>query len=343
MRTSNRPLTLVLALAMLGLAASAAAQEKTVTLKFAHWVPVTHPLHSGGAAAWGAAVEQASGGSIKVEIYPASQLGKAADHYDMARDGIADVGWLNAGFNPGRWPIASAGMIPMLFADAIEASAALTEWYAKYASTEMGDVKFCLMHNMHPGTVFSKNPIKTPDDFKGVRYRPTSHIEAIVVRNHGGTIVNVPQPEIREVLRRGVADATFNALHSVVTFGIYKEVKYVLDLPWGSSVFALVINKPKYESLSPRQRGVIDAHCTPEWAKRYNTPASEFEKEGTPKLKEAGLVFYKPSAEEMKAWRAAAAAAKEAWAKEVSGKGGDPEKIYGELTAALKKHKALLE
>src|SRR5262245_25710378 len=73
----------------LALAAGAAsAEDKPVELKLSHWVPPTHPLHK-AIEDWGADVEKASAGTIKYKVFPAQQLGKAFDHYDMARDGIA--------------------------------------------------------------------------------------------------------------------------------------------------------------------------------------------------------------------------------------------------------------
>src|SRR5438876_732533 len=68
----------------------ALAQEKTFELKISHWVPASHPLQK-ALEDWGAAVEKESGGTIKYKVYPAQQLGKAFDHYDMARDGIDAV------------------------------------------------------------------------------------------------------------------------------------------------------------------------------------------------------------------------------------------------------------
>src|SRR5262249_10993096 len=70
------------------------AQDKPVVLKFSHWVPPTHPMHA-SAVAWGESIEKASNGTIKVTIFPAQQLGKAFDHYNMARDGIADITHVN--------------------------------------------------------------------------------------------------------------------------------------------------------------------------------------------------------------------------------------------------------
>ncbi|RYY72291.1 MAG: C4-dicarboxylate ABC transporter, partial [Comamonadaceae bacterium] len=92
---STRPALRVLALAALLATGAAQAQDKPVEMKFAHWLPPSHSLAKTGFEPWAKSVEAASKGSIKVALYPAQQLGKAADHYDMARDGIADITWVN--------------------------------------------------------------------------------------------------------------------------------------------------------------------------------------------------------------------------------------------------------
>ena len=89
---------------LIGGAAPTLAQEKTFELKLSHWVPPSHPLQK-ALEEWGASVEKDSGGTIKYKVYPAQQLGKAFDHYDMARDGIADLTYINPGYQPGRFPI----------------------------------------------------------------------------------------------------------------------------------------------------------------------------------------------------------------------------------------------
>src|SRR5262249_45593721 len=106
--------------AILGLAlgiGTAAAQDKTFELKLSHWVPPAHPLQK-AIEDWGASVEKDSGGTIKYKVFPAQQLGKAFDHYDMARDGIADFTYVNPGYQPGRFPIIAAGELPFLIGTA---------------------------------------------------------------------------------------------------------------------------------------------------------------------------------------------------------------------------------
>src|SRR5664279_4607096 len=89
-----------LALLLAASVTPALAQEKNFELKLSHWVPASHPLQK-ALEDWGAAVQKASGGTITYKVFPAQQLGKAFDHYDMARDGIADVTYINPGYQPG--------------------------------------------------------------------------------------------------------------------------------------------------------------------------------------------------------------------------------------------------
>src|ERR1700749_1053780 len=102
----------------------ALAQEKVVNLKVSLWVPPANPLVP-ATQAWAADIEKASGGTIKVSVFPSEQLGKAFDHYDMASNGIADVTYVNPGYQPGRFPIAAAGQLPFVFSDGKKGTLAL--------------------------------------------------------------------------------------------------------------------------------------------------------------------------------------------------------------------------
>src|SRR3569833_4192449 len=114
--------------AALATAPLAQAQDKTIELKLSHWVPPTHPLQK-AMEEWGADIEKASGGTIKYKIFPSQQLGKAFDHYDMARDGIADFTYVNPGYQPGRFPIFAATSLPFMISNAKAGSAAVDAWY----------------------------------------------------------------------------------------------------------------------------------------------------------------------------------------------------------------------
>ena len=80
--------------------------------------------------AWGKDIEKETGGTVKSTLFPSEQLGKAFDHYDMVRDGIADFGYINPGYQPGRFPVIAGAELPFLIANAKGGSAAVDAWYA---------------------------------------------------------------------------------------------------------------------------------------------------------------------------------------------------------------------
>ena len=326
---------------LIGGATGALAQDKTFELKLSHWVPPSHPLQK-ALEEWGASVEKDSGGTIKYKVYPAQQLGKAFDHYDMARDGIADLTYINPGYQPGRFPIISAGELPFLMTTAKGGTQALDAWYRKYADKEMKDVKFCLAFLHDPGAFHSRaKKILVPGDIKGMKIRPAHATMATFVTMLGGTNVQASAPEVRDIIDKGVADAVTFPWGSVPLFGIDKVTKYHLDMPLYVTTFAFVFNKAKYNEMSAAQKKVIDNHCTPEWALKVAAPWADFEHAGIAKIKaEAGHEVYEPSAAQVAEWKKAAEPLAQTWADNVKKAGGDPDVIMKELKAELAKFKA---
>ena len=331
------------ALAVLAGAPTAAlAQEKTFELKLSHWVPASHPLQK-ALEDWGAAVEKESGGTLHYKVYPAQQLGKAFDHYDMARDGIADLTYINPGYQPGRFPIIAAGELPFLISSAKGGSMALDAWYRKYAAKEMKDVKFCLAFIHAPSSFHSSTKkIVLPEDIKGMKVRPADATMANLVTLLGGTNVQSSAPEVRDIIERHVADAVTFPWGSLVLFGIDKVTKYHMEAPLYVTTFAFVLNKDKYNQMSPRQKKAIDDNCNTEAAGRVGGPWGEFEDAGVAKVKaEPGQVVYSLSPEQTAAWKKASEPLVNSWAEGVKKVGVDPDVALKGLRADLGKFNAL--
>src|ERR1700734_3389789 len=191
-------LALILGLAQ-GVACPAFAQDKEVDLRLSLWVPPAHPL-TGAAKAWADDIARASNGTIKITIFPSEQLGKAFDHYDMARDDIADITYVNPGYQPGRCPIIARVQMPFMFGDARKGPAGLDSWYRKYAGAEMKERHLCFAFIHDPGALHSRQKIVLPRDLRGAKVRPAQSTIAELVTKLGGTNVQASAPEAREVL-----------------------------------------------------------------------------------------------------------------------------------------------
>lgn len=317
------------------------AQEKSIQLRVSHYLPAAHPSHA-SFQEWVGSLKKASGGSLGGVVFPAEQLGKAFDQYDMARDGIADVSYTSPGYQPGRFPVIGAAALPLMFANGKAGSAALDVWYRNYAAEEMKDVHFCLAFTHDPGTFHSRVKVQTPRDMNGLKVRPSNGSVGQFNTALGATNIQASAPESRDMLEKGVADAIAFPWQSIILFGIDKVVKYHLDIPVYASPLVLVMNKSKYEALSPAQKKVMDDHCTTEWAERFATPWADYEFAGRANLAAMpGHVLVKPTAAELALWRKAVEPVEMQWANEVSKAGYDPKTVLDSLKDTLTEYKSL--
>ena len=323
----------------LALAATGASAADVVNLKLSHWIPTTHPLH-GALEDWAASLEQASDGTIETVIFPAGQLGKPNDHYDMARDGIVSFGWYNVGGEPGRFPVAVAVELPFTTANSKGGTAAFDTWYREYAPKEMADVHYCFGFVIEPGGIHSKGKLTKPSDLDGKKVRAVNGTSGSFVRSLGGANVPARAPEMRDLIERGTIDIAPLTPGSANLFGITKATDHYLDIPFYSSAYAWVMNKATYEGLNEKQKAAVDSHCTTDWAVKVATPWSDFENAGLDELKaNPDYTVVELSEEEIEPWREAAEPLAQQWADTVRDKsktGIDPDE-------ALKKYKALLE
>ncbi len=322
----------------------ATAADEPVTLKFAHWLPAKHPVHPLGFVPWAESITKASGGTIKFDFYPAQQLGKAKDHYDMARDGIADVIWTNPGYSPGRFPVAAAGEQPFLFTNAVSGSRAWDEWYRRNNTKEMKDVKYCFAHLHDPGAIHTKEKITHPDQIKGKKVRPGNATMARFAKLLGGASVQVSAPEARDALSKGTADLITFPWNSLRLFGINKVTTHHLDMPLYVVNFVVTLNKAKYEGMTTSQKKVIDDHCNSDWAEKVATGWAGWEAKGRIEtLADKTQTVHKPTQAEVQAWRKAAAPLYDEWVSGMKRTGLDANAVYGDLVKTLKKHDAYYE
>ncbi len=297
--------SLALAAAASVLALSAQAQEKTLKLSF--YPPAVHPM-VGSLEAWGKSLTEATGGTLKVEIYTSEQLGKAVDQYDMAREGIADVAMAPPGLTPGRFPIITLTEIPFTFEEVGKGSGSFHRWYQKYAPIEMGDVKLCMVILHDPGILHmaGKQP-KVPADMAGTKIRPANGTMANYLSSMGASTVQAAMGEIRELVERGVVDGITFPWNSVFITKADSKLTYHLDVGMYTAPNAFVMNTAFYDGLTDDQKKAVDAHCTPEWSAKLATPWAEFERAGREKFaKLEGHTLHTPTDAELAEWKKAA-------------------------------------
>ncbi len=106
----------VLALLFLVALTGCAADEDVVVLRLAHVLGMDHPVHL-GMAHFGEQLEARSGGTMRVEIYPSSQLGSERETIELLQLGTLDLAKVSAAVVENFVPEMGVFSLPYLFDD----------------------------------------------------------------------------------------------------------------------------------------------------------------------------------------------------------------------------------
>ena len=207
----------------------------------------------------------------------------------------------------------------------------------------MSDVKVCVVFYDGGGTMHANKKIARPADLKGLKIRSPNATAARFYREAGATTVQLSAAEAAEAMERGVADALSFPWNLLRALGIDRAVNHHLDMNFYSLGTALLINKGTYARLSPKQKEVIDSHCTADWAEKLPPAWIKWEQEGRIALKnDPKHTVYAITEDDKKAWKEIVPKVQQQWEREVAQKGIDGPKAFGELKALLEKYNARL-
>ena len=242
----------------------APVQAQEVTLRVHTFMPpVANPVKH-FLQPWAEKIGKDSNGRIKVQVFPAMQLGGSAPQLlQQARDGVVDIIWTLPGFTPGVMVKDEVFELPFLHRDTRSTVLALQDFIEQHMQKELAPYHVLQVH-AHAGTLFmTKNAINTVEDFKGMKLRTPSRTSAWILEALGGAPVQVALPELAPMLSKGTVSG------SILTYEIAPAVKMqdlvdyftILDGPqprMGTTVFMFLMNKAKYDSLPADLKKVID-------------------------------------------------------------------------------------
>ncbi len=248
----------------LGISAGAAMSQE-VTLRFQHFISPKGSVPKFFMQPWADKILEESGGRLKIEIYPAMQLGgKPPALYDQIRDGVIDGGWAIPAYTPGRFPEAEAFELPFMTSMSAEASSkAAWDYTAKYMGERFKDVHLIAVHVHGPGVIHKKGaPISTIADFNGLKLRGPSRQANKLLEAVGATPVGMPVPAFPEALSKGIVDGGVIPWEIVPPLKVHEladsHTQIGGDRALYNTYFIWAMNKDAYDALPDDLKAVID-------------------------------------------------------------------------------------
>ena len=259
----NRLWKVLLCLAAL-LPMSAVAQP--VTLKLSFFASDTETNYVKAIKPWLDAVNADPSGAVKIEAYPNGALGKSLPAQpQLLLDGVADIAWVNPSLVPGRFPDDQVLELPGLLRN-LKEGVQLYEALVKSNSLRGYSDYYVIGSFMNPHyNIFSRRPIKSIQDLKGMKVRIVGPVIGQTVKELGMVPVLMPPNEVVEAMGRGTIEATVAVPTAVVDFGIDRVTSYDYLLPLGSGPLTLMMNRAKFESMPKAAQDVISKYSL-KWA-----------------------------------------------------------------------------
>jgi TRAP-type transport system periplasmic protein len=290
--------TLIAGAALATLCLGAAAQART-TLTMSSWVPPTHYIVKDILQPWMADVEKATEGRVKISLLPKA-VGAPAQHWELARKGVADITWGNFTYEPERFKHVWFSELPMMGSSAEASSTALWRTYTQFlASNEVFKGVTLLGTGMLGGGQFHhpSKVIGSPDDLKGQKVRMGGPIQKRLLEDLGAIPVAGPGTKAYELLEGGVIDASLHALESVVNFRLDGKLKNHTIIPNGlyDAAFFIGINEGKFKRLSAADQQAILKISGEALSRRWGQELDKQNKAAEATLRANGHKFAEPS------------------------------------------------
>jgi TRAP-type mannitol/chloroaromatic compound transport system substrate-binding protein len=218
-------------------------------------------------------IGDATGGRIKIEVFPAGTLLRPFESFDAVGAGVADMYHSFEGYFEKKSPaLHFFAAIPFGFtADELFAwvqyGGGQELWDALSAQFNIKSL-LCTNTGCQMGGWFTRE-VTTPDDYKGLRYR-MGGLGAEVLRRLGAIVVTLPGGEIMPALKSGAIDASeWIGPWLDMALGLHKGAGYYYypGFHEPGSGFSLGINKGAWESFDASDRRVIEALAAGEYAR----------------------------------------------------------------------------
>ena len=289
----------------LGLAATAQAQTLRIAGNFA-------PSHSSSKAMelFKSELKRLTGGALEVDLFPGMQLGGAKENVDAVRAGTIFGTWVGTAFVSRLVPEIEAVSLPFLFESRESAFRVMDGPVGDLLEQKLGAKGFTALGWMELGsrqTTNNKRPIKTLDDFKGLKIRmQPNETHLATFRALGANPIAMDVKELYSALQQGVVDGQENPYPIIQTNRFFEVQKYISNTNHFFDFIVLVANKRQFEALKPEQKEAVkQAVKTAVEAQRKM--AAEEDRAALEDLKAKGMQFDEISPETAAALRKATA------------------------------------
>ena len=244
-------------------------------------------------------VEEKSNGAIRVEVHTDGELGTETDALNKVFKGEIDLARVNVS-SVDNSEVAGKIELPYLYKDKGHMWRSVEMLLGPALDGEIirNDGKIIAYLDAGERNLYTKNPVETAEDLKGLRIRTieTSALSSDYFSMLGANITPMESNDVLTALESNNIDGAENDIISYYNSGHYKQAKNVLKMKYRQVPDLLVMTRSLYDKLSDSEQDIIMAAAN-EAALNQREKWEKTEAEIENKLKAEGCNFIEPSKE----------------------------------------------
>jgi tripartite ATP-independent transporter DctP family solute receptor len=245
-------------LAVGGVALAQDIQERTI--RFGHLNNPDHPT-SAGAKKFAELVAAKSGGKIKVQEYPSSQLGNELQQQSALQGGVQEM--LVASTTSLAGIVKEFGLFdfPFLFSNAQQADAMVDGPLGKLLSSKLAEKGVVVLGFFDLGfrnVTNGKRPITKPEDLEGLKLRVIPNpVFLETFKTFKANPIPMPFAELYGALESKAVDGQENPYSVILSSKFYEVNKYVSATNHVYATNPIQISKRFWDKLSPAEHKIL--------------------------------------------------------------------------------------
>ncbi|WP_455169754.1 TRAP transporter substrate-binding protein [Aegicerativicinus sediminis] len=267
-----------------------------VTLKLGHGLDVNHSVHK-AMVKMGEILEEKSGGTMSIEIYPSQQLGTERECVELLQIGSLDMTKVSSGVMENFAPKMKVFGLPFLFRNKDHFFHVVDGPIGKKLlnNGEKYWLKGLGYYDAGSRSFYTKsNPIEKPEDLAGLKIRVMESVTAIdMVRSLGGSPTPISWGELYTALQQGVVDGAENNPPSFYLSKHYEVCKFYSLDEHTALPDVLIIGTHVWDKLTDQQREWLQ-EAVDESVVYQRVLWEEAENEALEEVQKAGVTVLRP-------------------------------------------------
>jgi TRAP-type C4-dicarboxylate transport system substrate-binding protein len=198
---------------------------------------------------------------IHYMMFAGSALGKGPEHFDIVSKGLSDMGYFTATWTPGRFPLTDVLSLAAWVDGKDIATDIGNAMYKRVLHQEFPDVKMIELNGCIQAFIWTKKPVRTLKDVKGLKIRTPGGHQTQYIKALGAEPIFMALGDVYMAMETGTIDGIVTCPPLLLSFKLHEVAKYGVITTFGCVSEGVIMNQESWKKTPDALKPVIEEVC----------------------------------------------------------------------------------